>query len=91
MIGALLESKWFYALPGPARIKVTEKVLDNIARMEVWKFVNKKVWEGKWENVLGANLFEAVDCLKNLDDNERINSAPVQQFPQYQFRVAQST
>ncbi|CAD7702379.1 unnamed protein product, partial [Ostreobium quekettii] len=87
-VGALLKCGWFIALPGPARRVVVSNAMQHLTRTLVWGAVNPKVFQHRWEDVLGPELHEAASNVLQKAAYVPV-STTIQPSPQYQFRVAQ--
>lgn len=87
---ALLDSEWFYALPGPARMQLTDKLMTYLARVHVWGFLDKRIWEGDWNALLDQEIREAVERYHTLTPDQ-LTSRQHRYPPQYQFSVGQGT
>lgn len=88
LMKSLLESVWFYNMPGPARIRITDTLMKDLARIHVWGFIDARILDGDWENLLGPEIFQAIESLRSSTD---YSSRPrTHQFaPQYQFSIGQ--
>eukprot|EP00210_Caulerpa_lentillifera_P000250 g243.t1 len=85
----LLESPWFYALPAPVRVKLTDELMTNLSRVHVWGFLDKEIWNGDWETLIGKELIEAANNF-NCESPKSTSQLRGRQFPpQYQFNVGQ--
>ena len=86
---ALLDSDWFYALPGPARVRLTDQLMTNLARVHVWNFLDERIWKRDWENLLGEDILTAMQEYTTTSP-ERVARQRNQRYPpQYQFSVGQ--
>jgi len=86
---ALLESDWFYALPGPARVRLTDQLMTNLARVHVWNFLDQKIWDGDWKELLGEDILTALQEYNTMSPERAAQSRNHRYPPQYQFSVGQ--
>lgn len=85
----LLESPWFYALPAPVRVRLTDELMTTLSRVHVWGFLEQEVWNGDWEALLGKDLIDAVTNYNGESSKSTRQSRGRQFPPQYQFNVGQ--
>lgn len=86
---ALLDSDWFYALPGTARMRLTDQLMTHLARVHVWGFLDKRIWDGDWEALLGEDIHEAMNKFTTLTPDHTTVTRNQRYPPQYQFSVGQ--
>ena len=87
---ALLDADWFYALPGPARVMLTDKLMSQLARDHVWGFLDKCIWEGDWHSLLGDHMMMAIEKYSTLAAEHASSQSRNRHYPpQYQFSVGQ--
>jgi len=85
----LLDSPWFYALPAPVRVHITDELMTKLSRVHVWGFLEEEVWDGDWETLLGKELLEAIDNFTTDSSNSNSQLRGRQFPPQYQFNIGQ--
>ena len=90
LMKTLLDADWFYALPGPARVMLTDKLMTQLARDHVWGFLDKCIWEGDWHSLLGDHMMMAIEKYSTLAAEHASSQSRNRHYPpQYQFSVGQ--
>ena len=90
-MNALLESDWYYVLPGPSRVRLTDDLMRHLSRVHVWNFLDERIWDGDWETLLGSEMYRAIEQYNTLLPERSSRSRGRHLPPQYQFSVGQGT
>lgn len=86
-MSSLLEFDWFYALPGPARMRLTDDLMTHLARVHVWGFLDDRIWKKDWENLVGKDVWQAITNIRSLSPSEITQPRQQNSPPLYQFSV----